>query len=717
MGIPKKKRQLIKRNYPKCSVDEIAVKTGLSVQDIENVLGIHQRDKGTDLSKILSLVLEWGIVSSVFLAPFIMFPWLRDASNLPQTAFVQVSTLFLASVWAFKGIIDKKLEFISSPFIWPLICFLVWCLISFFVAANPFEGVPVFLQVLAMCVCFILVLNTYYKKENFDRLVMALLFAGAGIAIIGILQYLFEFSMIPQARPPAATFSNRNMASQFMVIVIPFGIYLFWTAEKGYSRWGAAVLTGLTTLYAVYAESLASWISIFFGFIFFFLVLFFQGFIKKEITFRDKLIPLITTLVCFLLLINIDSSGLNLKFGGVSEQVSSVRKFVADAEQKDDEQRNVENKTKVSTIQWRWSVWLNSAAMVKDNPVFGVGAGNYKIKYPLYNQKVVKDVKFKIENQLARAHNDYIQAAAEYGITGLVIIFWAIGIFLYSLIILIKSESSAKSKLLYTAILSAGFGILLNAAFSFPFQRAIPLFYMMFLSGLTGVLFVKLRKTVPKRITNHSLLNSIAIILSLLLVYSIYFNYNMIRFDQYYGRTINYYNQGRWEQCLQEADKALNYNSQRKEILFYKGYASNELGKIEESIKYYEELLNYFPNYINGLLNLGLAYEKLGKHEKALAMFSKLIRIMPDHAGYYSDAGHNLMQLGKVDLAYDYLKKAVDLNAFSEVIQFNFGVACVQKKRYNEAKQAFQKAVELKPGWEKPLQYLRFIEEQNSRKE
>ncbi|MBU1696806.1 MAG: hypothetical protein KKD21_07135, partial [Proteobacteria bacterium] len=134
MGIPKKKRQLIKRNYPKWSVDEIAANTGLSVQDIEKVLGIYQPGKGTNLSEILSAVLEWGICCSVFLAPFIMLPWLRDASNLPQNAFVQVTTLFLASVWAFKGVIDKKLELISSPLIWPLICFLVWCLISFFVA-------------------------------------------------------------------------------------------------------------------------------------------------------------------------------------------------------------------------------------------------------------------------------------------------------------------------------------------------------------------------------------------------------------------------------------------------------------------------------------------------------------------------------------------------------------------------------------------------------
>lgn len=713
MGIPKKKRQLIKRNYPKCSVDEIAANTGLSVQDIQKVLGIYQPGRGTSLSKILSTVLEWGIVGSVFLAPFIMLPWLRDASNLPQNAFVQIATLFLASVWAFKGVIDKKLEFISSPLIWPLICFLVWCLSSFFVADNPFEAVPVFLQVLAMGVCFILVLNTYYKKENFDRLILAVLLAGAGIAVIGILQYLFEFSMIPQARPPAATFSNRNMASQFMVLVFPFGMYLFLKTEKKSIGWSAAIISGLILVYVVYTKSLAAWISIAAELTVLLSILFYLVFRKKwHFQIKSKFSPLLVVMIVFLLMINVDSGGMNLKFGGVSEQVKSVRKFVAE-----DAQKDVEDKTKVSTIQWRWSVWLNSAAMVKDNPIFGVGAGNYKIEYPLYNQKVVKDQQFKIETQPAHAHNDYIQAAAEYGITGLVIIFWAVGVFLYSLVILIKSGSSGKNLLLYAAILSAGFGILLNAGFSFPFNRAIPPYYMMILSGLTGVLFFKPGKNVPQKITNQGLLNFMAIILSLLLVYYIYFNYSMIRFDQYYGRTITCYNQGRWEQCMREADQALKYNPRRKEILFYKGYAGNELGRIEESMKYYEELINYFPNNLNGLINLGLAYEKLGKHDKALVMFEKLIRIMPDHAGYYSDAGHNAMKMGKSDLSYDYLKKAVELNGDSEIIQFNFGVACVQEKRFDEAKQAFQKAVELKPGWEMPLQYLRLMEEQHSRKE
>ena len=110
MGISKKKRQYIKKNYPELSLEIIATEAGVSVKEVEKVLGIQGVDQKINYVKLFDAVLEWGILIAVFFAPFVLMPGLRDASNIPQDAFVQSSSLFLALVWGLKCIADKKLD-------------------------------------------------------------------------------------------------------------------------------------------------------------------------------------------------------------------------------------------------------------------------------------------------------------------------------------------------------------------------------------------------------------------------------------------------------------------------------------------------------------------------------------------------------------------------------------------------------------------------------
>jgi len=725
MGVSKKKRLYIKRNYPGVSLDKLAADTNLGVVEIQKILGKDSLEQKITLSQVLDNLLCPGIMVAVFLAPFIMLPWLRDASNLPQNGFIQVSILFLALVWALKGIIDGELKFLSSPLIWPLICFSVWCLISVFIARNPFEAVPILLQTLALVVCFVLVQNVYYKEENFDRLVWTLFLAGGGIACIGLLQHLFDFSMIPQARPPAATFSNRNMASQFMVLVFPFGVYLFLKTSNTFTSLSAAFLSVLILVYVVYIKSLAAWISIALELAVLSCTLLYLNVAgKRDFQLKSRLAPMAVMAVLFLLLINIDSGGMNLKFGGVSEQMVSVREFVQPTDSSVREKKNAGSNdsfndsskasskvsSKVSSIEWRWSVWRNSMVMVRDNLLTGVGAGNFMVEYPLYNHAVMKDQKFSIEFQPVRAHNDYVQAAAEFGLTGFLIIMSAVFCFFYILLVVIRGHLPGKNLFLAATLLTAGSGIILNAGFSFPFQRAVPPFILILISALAGVLYVRAKNYHPIKITNTRTLYSIAVMLAFFLGYLTYYNYSMVQFDKFYGRAIQNYNQGRWTQVLIEADRAIAHSSQKKDILFYKGYASYKLGNIEESINYYTQLLHYYPNYINGLINLGVDYEKLGQDENAVKMYEKIVQILPYHAGYHNNLGHHLQKMGRLEQAYGYFKKAVDLDVENPVIQLNYGTVCLLLKKFSLAKTAFEKALAIKPGWEKPMQYLKFIE-------
>jgi len=59
---------------------------------------------------------------------------------------------------------------------------------------------------------------------------------------------------------------------------------------------------------------------------------------------------------------------------------------------------------------------LATIEMVKDNPVIGVGAGNWMINYPVYYAQY-QGLEFK---NWRRPHNDYIWILAEKGFLGLI---------------------------------------------------------------------------------------------------------------------------------------------------------------------------------------------------------------------------------------------------------------------------------------------------------
>jgi O-antigen ligase len=721
MGISKKKRQFIKRNYPKETVNELALKTGLRVTDVQTILGIEEKRGTVDMVWWLDRILEWGIVISIFCAPFVVLPQLRDGANLPQNAFIQISTLVLASIWCGKAICEKKIRLVLTPILWPLFGFLFWTGTAIFWAVNPNEGIPVFLQTLAMVIFFILVVHGYENKFNVDKIIAAVVLSGAVIAMIGIFQYLFEWTLIPQTRPPAATFANRNMASQFMVLVLPFFWYVFFKTDKKAVTWFSGIGLGLVLIYIVYIKSLAGWICAFVQIIVLSGGLVFQ--LKKNklnSDIRQKLLPGAFVLLMFFVMIHLGPQGVNSRFGRVFDQTSDLVEFAVSPVP---EKLNMDNAGDVSTIQWRWSIWMNSLALLRDNLLTGVGPGNFRILYPLYSNAVIKDYKFSIDTQPVYVHNDYIQVGVEYGVPGLIMFVSIILCFGYMAGVVFRSGVSKKKGsgpllLLVTALLASGLGVWLNAVFSFPFHRAVPPHLFMLTAGLLSAIFIRYRGAGQVAFYNMKLLCGMCAGLVIVTGYVICFYHGAILFDQHYGRVITSYNQNRWHNLIDESQKARKYKPVSNDFLdFYVGYAWDNMGDVQKSIQAYETLLNAFPNYLNGLIKLGIAYSKTDQHEKAIEMYKKVIRILPDKFQYYNDIGHHYLEMGRPENALHYFETAARLGPQNAMVHSNFGMACLELKQFVKAKQSFEKALEIRPEWDIPEYFLKLIEKQSTLEE
>jgi O-antigen ligase len=79
-----------------------------------------------------------------------------------------------------------------------------------------------------------------------------------------------------------------------------------------------------------------------------------------------------------------------------------------------------ENSKDAEAVLWIILVIADAWPMIKKNPIVGRGLGSFQWTYPAY-ERVEPDKPAKY------AHGDYVQAVAETGVVGLVLLLWAAG--------------------------------------------------------------------------------------------------------------------------------------------------------------------------------------------------------------------------------------------------------------------------------------------------
>jgi O-antigen ligase len=116
-------------------------------------------------------------------------------------------------------------------------------------------------------------------------------------------------------------------------------------------------------------------------------------------------------------------------------------------------------------------VWSDTLAMIRANPIVGVGLGAYETAYPIYS---ASDGTQKV----SQAHNDYLQILADAGIVGGVLALW----FLWAIFGAIFRGLRSGDRLLGSVALGGGaaiFAMLVHSFFDFNLQ--IPSNALMFL--------------------------------------------------------------------------------------------------------------------------------------------------------------------------------------------------------------------------------------------
>ena len=628
----------------------------------------------TGLAKGLQLILA-------LVVPFVFLEGFYDYVNLPRAVLTQGAAVLILLVWLLGAAAQDELRILRTPFDLPLLGLVSWACLSLLWAHNFYEGLEIWTQWSACLILFFLTVNLFRTEGDIRRLLAVLLVAGTFTAVLGMCQYLLEVNWVPQLRPPAATFANRNMAAQFMVVTIPLAFSFFLISRKRRYVLLTAAALGFLGLFLFYTSTRTAWLAVTVEFLFFAMLLgrdHFRWRLAPPMGSNKKKAAAVCVLMVFIF-INLTPSGFRWQVGAAYHRIREVLpRAQAQPPRVSDQAVSVggENPSQPQPAQAttpagdslsvRLRLWQNTLYMGKENLLKGVGVGNFPVLYPRYKRSAVVDTVFNEEGEWRKAHNDYAQTFAELGIIGLFLLGWLLFALIRTSTTVLNRETKGELRYLLMGVIVALGGLSITAFFSFPFQLATPTFvFALYLGVLGGCSSQPIQPENPVRqgktsitLTRWAVQVSIAcIFLSLLILLP--FQYNRLMADGFYRRVDALASQQDWAAAILQAREGYGHNPYRKEFLFQMGRAHLQTGNVDAAIETTEEFLEAYPYYVNAHHNMGVAYVSKGNMDQALQHFDRVFEIIAEYGVTHYMVAQIYELQNELDKALEHYRLAV----------------------------------------------------------
>ena len=614
-------------------------------------------------------------------------------------------------VWAWRNISPRKSGIYLSPLGLPILLYFLALLFSLIHTINPYTGVYEVLRQLPYILLFFLVINHVKDEKDISNICGAAVAGGLIVSILGVFQYFTSFNpdWLYQVARPSATFGNKNMAAQYVIMVLPLSIALFLRAKDERLRLLWAVATIEMAAYVVYANSRGAWLGLTLGGLATFVLFFRTGWPDLHWGFSFRR----TSLLIFLLSIHLVfpyvlpmPTKLEVSY---SERAASVLDPGS------------------GSASLRLAVWANTIDMVRDHPA-GVGINNWKVVYPEYTRSRIIDKATTSETHFEEAHNDYLQMMAEIGIVGFAFYLW---ILILLIRICWKSSDAKYSPFFLWSIV----GLMTTSLFSFPLKMPVTSLFFWLIAGL---IVVRMGIAAPpgrwKMIQGGKLFNLSFLGFSVILLISMAFLSYFQIFSDYYLHQANILRaRDRTEDSVKAYSQSVKLNPFSYRAYFGRGKVHYRLNDFAAFVRDNLSALRFYPNDINAHGNLGLAYTEQGLFDLAEKEYRETLRLYPederaryrlkeleqkrrsylkakddyeksqasspDSAKTYNYRGNLYFLTGLYDEAIAWYKKAINKDQQHAEAHNNLANAYSKKGLIDPAIEEHEKAISIDPGF------------------
>lgn len=346
--------------------------------------------------------IKLGLMAGVFMLPF-----LPDMLSL-------LFMFFLVAAFFYRETFKENTPLTQSPIDMPIILFGIIIVISTITSINPAGSLrDLALHSGGLSFLFVMV-NSVKSKEDFNKIVVMLVFSATLVALYGLFQYIVGVEMEAawldvENNPDIRTriysvFHNPNILAEYLIMTIPLSVSLFWHSKRIHKKIIFLGTTLIMSLALVLTLSRGGWL----GFAF-------SAFIFIILVERRLLLTLIPITLGGVYLLPQTIINRILSIGNLSD----------------------------SSNAYRITMWEITLDIIKDNWVAGVGFGHLPFKQTFET--------YIRTHPTFHAHNTYLETAAEMGIPGLIVfLLFLFTLFKYGIKKLVKSEDK------YISTVSAG---------------------------------------------------------------------------------------------------------------------------------------------------------------------------------------------------------------------------------------------------------------------
>jgi O-antigen ligase/tetratricopeptide (TPR) repeat protein len=570
--------------------------------------------------------------------------------------------------------------------------FMAAVLLSFTQAINLSESLLQFMKIFTV---FAAVINLTFILNRDPGYIKYIIIVMTGLLLfdtISVFYYINKFISGDIARilDIKTVYSNKNILSSAIFVKLPFALWLM-IFEKGWLKKVALVAFafGITaTLFMATRAFYLGFIIISIAFLGFYLLKYFQ-------TKEKKVLWLIASYLGSVI-IALSVFTYTQKFLYPKEKTAS--KYTKDVVQQIASIKGIDNSSKLRLNAWKWS-W----ELIKEKPLLGVGAGNWKI------------AELKHENQqnegfiyIYKAHNDFLETTAENGLIGGLLFLAIFGLIFWNFIrYILMNKETGNERYKYYFIAASGvifYGV--DAFFNFPADRPeIQILFALFLStGIVSILHgnhqINNEVQAGSSEKNHVYLIlfwSVGLVIGSFLIFSATILYNNFvstktqrivyqeimsgKLKEPSDKIINglptipnvsvwgeptaslvaryLLDEGKNEKTIEllKKDFSSPYDARRE---FYMATAFNNLKQSDSALHYALESYQLKPRYIRNIALIAELLEKKGEIVKAADYYDVYLKTNKKNLQVYLIASNLYVKTGEMEKAFSIINEAME---------------------------------------------------------
>ncbi len=518
-------------------------------------------------------------------------------------------------------------------------------LLSLTKATNITEGLYEVLKIsLSIVYLFIATVVLSKNKDYIPTLVKAVIISATILSLIGFYEYFTRFFPKHVICNITGTMAQKNQFSSALFLMMPFCLY---AALEFRIRWKIVSTISIVSalILILFNQSRSVWLAMLVSTTVTLLILLLLLIFSKSSTSKETKAYFFKRFLYIVIVLVVAGT----TFGYLYLRTNSISSLVGRLD-------SIFSPTHKNNAI-RISMWRQTLELAQDNPICGVGVGNWKISFPSYgiedfpNQHMFKTLYF------VRPENDYLWILSEVGILGFLFYLSILGIIFWYIFKIINSHTDTNNKLLSILMFFGFVGYMVFSCFTFPRER---IFHSMFLLLMMAIVIsIHHRSSGSLKNIPRPFMFAVGIPATILLILAVVNGYTRLNAEVYTKRAFAARKAKVWPAVISEIDKGYSVfatlDPMSTPLKWYRGEANFLLNNIPQALEDFKEAYKAHPYHIHVLNNLGTCYEMGDDHDKAIFYYKKALTISPEFEDALINLGATYYNTGRYTEAYETL--------------------------------------------------------------